>query len=154
MSVRVLVVHHTVSPAGDLLLEAVREGLSAEGLGEVSLDVRPALSTTPADLLAADGVVLLTPANIGYMSGALKHFFDTVYYPCKDATDGLPYAAVVHGNQDLSGAVRSITAIASGMGWSPVAQIVEVVGAVEKGDREAVWDAAATVGASAADSED
>ncbi|WP_370891790.1 NAD(P)H-dependent oxidoreductase [Janibacter sp. GXQ6167] len=149
MTARVLVVHHTVSPAGDLLLEAAREGLAVEDLGDVTADVRPALSATAADLLAADGVVLITPANIGYMSGALKHFFDTVYYPCKDATDGLPYAAVVHGNQDLSGAVRSITSIARGMGWVPVANPVEVFGAVEKGDREAVWEVAATVGATA-----
>src|SRR3712207_8818071 len=53
-----------------------------------------------SDLLAADGVLLGTPANIGYMSGALKHFFDTVYYPCLDATVGLPYGVYVHGNED------------------------------------------------------
>ena len=59
------------------LLQAVREG--AAMVEDVALDVRPALSAGAADLLAADGVLLGTPANIGYMSGALKHFFDTVY---------------------------------------------------------------------------
>ena len=71
-----LVVHHTPSPNLQTVLEAVREG--AGMVDDVELVVRPALSAGPADLLGADGVVLGTPANIGYMSGALKHFFDTV----------------------------------------------------------------------------
>ena len=54
------------------------------------------------------GFVLITPANIGYMSGALKHFFDTIYYPCLDATWGRPMALIVHGNDDTAGAVRSV----------------------------------------------
>ena len=77
---RLLVVHHTPSPAMQAVLEAVEEGVAL--VEDVELVVRPALSAGAADLLAADGVLLGTPANIGYMSGALKHFFDTVYYPC------------------------------------------------------------------------
>src|SRR4051794_9024749 len=77
---RLLVVHHTPSPNLQAVLEAVREGVAM--VEEVELAVRPALSAGPADVLEADGVLLGTPANIGYMSGALKHFFDTVYYPC------------------------------------------------------------------------
>ena len=88
---RLLVVHHTPSPNLQALLEAAREGVAlVEG---VDLVVRPALSAGAADLLAADGVLLGTPANIGYMSGALKHFFDTVYYPCLDATVPLDLGA-------------------------------------------------------------
>jgi NAD(P)H-dependent FMN reductase len=40
--------------------------------------IRPALTAAAADVLAADGYLLGTPANIGYMSGALKHFFCSV----------------------------------------------------------------------------
>jgi NAD(P)H-dependent FMN reductase len=86
---RLLVVHHTPSPALQAVLEAVREGVAL--VEDVEPVLRPALSAGAADLLAADGVLLGTPANIGYMSGALKHFFDTVYYPCLEATGGLPY---------------------------------------------------------------
>src|SRR3712207_9395811 len=76
-----------------------------------------------SDLLAADGVLLGTPANIGYMSGALKHFFDTVYYPCLDATVGLPYGVYVHGNDDTAGALRSIERITGALRWKKVAEI-------------------------------
>ncbi|WP_241175925.1 hypothetical protein [Modestobacter sp. KNN46-3] len=66
---QLLVVHHTPSPALQAVLEAVREGVAL--VEDAELSVRPALSAGPADVLAADGVLLGTPANIGYMSGAL-----------------------------------------------------------------------------------
>ena len=97
------------------MLEAVREGVAL--VEEVELTVRPALSAGAADVLAADGILLGTPANIGYMSGALKHFFDTVYYPCLDATVGRPYGVYVHGNDDTSGALASIERITGALRW-------------------------------------
>jgi NAD(P)H-dependent FMN reductase len=140
---RLLVVHHTPSPAMQALLEAVREGVAlAEG---VELEVRPALSAGAADLLAADGVVLGTPANIGYMSGALKHFFDTVYYPCLDATVGLPFGVYVHGNDDTAGALTGIQKITGGMRWKQVAAPVSIIGAPGPDDLEACRELAATV---------
>ena len=103
---RLLLVHHTPSPNLQAVLEAVREGVAM--VEDVELVVRPALSAGAADLLEADGVLLGTPANIGYMSGALKHFFDTVYYPCLEAKIGMPYGVYVHGQNDTTGAIHSI----------------------------------------------
>ena len=97
MTAHLLVVHHTASPATRELLESVLEGTRAEGIEDVEVDVHPALSATASDVLAADGVLLGTPANIGYMSGAMKHFFDTVYYPVLDAKPALPYGSWVTG---------------------------------------------------------
>ncbi|CAO5163490.1 hypothetical protein FAIPA1_230059 [Frankia sp. AiPs1] len=77
-----LIVHHTPSPSMQAMLEAVLAGARDEAIEGVDVEVRPALAATPVDVLAADGYLLGTPANIGYMSGALKHFFDQVYYPC------------------------------------------------------------------------
>ncbi|CAJ63100.1 hypothetical protein; putative Flavoprotein domain [Frankia alni ACN14a] len=68
-------------------------------------------------MLAADGYLLGTPANIGYLSGALKHFFDQIYYPCLEATVGRPYALYVHGNSDTTGAVRGVETITTGLKW-------------------------------------
>jgi NAD(P)H-dependent FMN reductase len=144
---RLLVVHHTPSPALQAVLEAVREG--AAMVDDVELVVRPALSAGAADLLAADGVLLGTPANIGYLSGAMKHFFDGVYYPTLTAKTGAPYGLYVHGGSDATGAVRAVEAIAKGLGWVPARPPVIVLGAPTKHDIEAVWDLAATVAATA-----
>ena len=71
---RLLVVHHTVSPALDELLDAALTGARHPDIDGVEVVTRAALSATPADVLAAQGFLLLTPANLGWMSGALKHF--------------------------------------------------------------------------------
>ncbi|RBY83313.1 NAD(P)H-dependent oxidoreductase [Blastococcus sp. TF02A-26] len=143
---RLLVVHHTPSPALQAVLEAVREGVAM--VEEVEPTVRPALSAGAADLLAADGVLLGTPANIGYMSGALKHFFDTVYYPCLDATVGLPFGVYVHGNDDTAGALKSIATVTGALRWKQVAAPLSLTGAPGPADLEAVRELAATVAVS------
>ena len=135
-----LVVHHTSSPTLDAMLEAVLSGAHDDEVVGVDVEVRPALGATASDLLAADAVLLGTPANIGYMAGALKHFFDTVYYPCLRATVGLPYGLYVHGNDDVSGAVRSVEKVVTGLQWKRAAEVVEVVGPLEKQDRERLRD--------------
>jgi NAD(P)H-dependent FMN reductase len=143
---RLLVVHHTPSPAMQAVLEAVTEGVAL--VEEVQLTVRPALSAGAADVLDADGILLGTPANIGYMSGALKHFFDTVYYPCLDATVGLPYGVYVHGNDDTSGALTSIERITGALRWKQVAAPLSMVGTPGKAELEACRELAATVAVS------
>jgi NAD(P)H-dependent FMN reductase len=140
---RLLVVHHTPSPAMQALLEAVTSGVGlVEGVEPV---LRPALSAGAADLLAADGVLLGTPANIGYMSGALKHFFDTVYYPCLEATVGLPFGVWVHGNDDTAGALTSITRITGALRWKQMAAPLSLTGTPGPEDLEACQELAATV---------
>ena len=113
---RLLIVHHTTSPALQAMLEAVVAGARDPELEGIDVAVAPALAATAVDVLAADGFLLGTPANIGYMSGALKHFFDQIYYPCLQAKTGAPYGLYVHGGSDTTGAVRSVTAIAKGLG--------------------------------------
>jgi multimeric flavodoxin WrbA len=145
---KLLIVHHTPSPALQALLEAAVAGATNEAIEGVEVIRRPALAATAIDVLAADGYLLGTPANIGYMSGALKHFFDTIYYPCLEATVRRPYAAYVHGNNDTVGAVRAIESIATGLKWQRVSQPVSVIGPPAKTDLEACWELGATLAAS------
>jgi multimeric flavodoxin WrbA len=144
---RLLIVHHTASPGTHELFEAVRSGATADEIEGVEVVARPALAATAVDVLGADAYVLGTPANIGYMSGALKHFFDQIYYPCLEATARRPYALYVHGNNDVTGAVRAVEAIATGLGWRRVRPPVTVLGEVGTDDREACWELGATVAA-------
>jgi multimeric flavodoxin WrbA len=146
---RLLVVHHTPSPATQELLEAALAGARDPEAGgaEVEVVVRPALVAGVVEALEADGYLIGTPANIGYLAGAVKHFFDTVYYPCLEATRGRPFGAWMHGNLDLSGALRGLEAITTGLQWRAVGPVVGVVGVPTAADRAAVRDLAATMSA-------
>src|SRR5436305_14785364 len=112
-----LIVHHTPSPNLQAMFESVVSGATTDEIEGVDVVRRPALSATASDVLAADGYLLGTPANLGYMSGALKHFFDQIYYPCLEATVRRPYGLYVHGNNDTTGAVTAIEKIVTGLQW-------------------------------------
>lgn len=144
---RLLIVHHTVSPSLEAMLEAVRAGATTDEIEGVEVALRPALAATEVDVLAADGYLLGTPANLGYMSGALKHFFDKVYYPCRTATEGRPFGLYLHGNNDLTGASRAVHSIATGLGWQQAHPDVEVTGEPTKDDLQRCWELGATIAA-------
>jgi NAD(P)H-dependent FMN reductase len=114
------------------------------------VQVRPALTAAEIDVLGADGYLLGTPANIGYMSGALKHFFDGIYYPCLEATRRRPYGLYVHGASDTGGAVRAVESVASGLGWQAVRPPVTVIGPPGTSDLEACWELGALLAATVA----
>jgi NAD(P)H-dependent FMN reductase len=142
-----LIVHHTTSPALHTLFDAVRAGATNPELSGVDVVTRPALTAGAADVLAADGYVLGTPANLGYMSGALKHFFDQVYYPCLESTIGRPYGVYVHGNNDTTGALRAIETITTGLQWRLAQHPVSVIGAPTQSDVDACWELGAALAA-------
>ncbi len=129
------------------MFEAVVAGATDEAIEGVDVVRRPALAATASDVLAADGYILGTPANIGYMSGALKHFFDQIYYPCLDATVRRPYGVYVHGNNDTTGALRGVETITTGLKWRREAEPVVVLGEPGKADLEACWELGAVVAA-------
>lgn len=142
-----LVVHHTPSPATRELLETVLAGASDPEITGVEVVLRPALAATVGDMLAADGYLFGTPANFGYMSGALKHFFDTVYYPVLDYVAGRPYGLWVHGNDDTVGAVSAVERIATGLALSRAAEVLEVTGPIGKAVRERAYELGGTLAA-------
>jgi multimeric flavodoxin WrbA len=125
---RLLVVHHQPSPALHTLFEAVMAGANDPSIEGVEVLARPALTASAVDVLEADGYVLGTPANLGYMSGALKHFFDVVYYPSLEVTARRPYGVYVHGNEDTTGALRAIEKVVTGLGWRLASEPVSVMG--------------------------
>ncbi len=144
---RLLIAHHTPSPPTRALLEEVIAGARDPDLADIEVTLKPALVTTAVDILEADGYLFGTPANFGYMSGALKHMFDQIYYPCLDATGGRPFGFWVHGNDDTTGAVRAISTLTSGLGWRQVVAPVTITGAPDATARAACRELGATVAA-------
>jgi multimeric flavodoxin WrbA len=144
---RLLVVHHTSSPSLHSMFEAVRSGASDDRIEGVEVVTKAALEATALDVLGADAYVLGTPANLGYMSGALKHFFDQIYYPCLESTAGRPYGVYVHGNSDTEGALRAIEKVVTGLDWQRVQAPVCVIGDPDRAALDACWELGAAVAA-------
>ena len=144
---RLLIVHHTPSPHCAELFEAVVAGATDPDIEGVEVLRRPALTVSPVEFLEADGYLLGTPANLGYISGALKHAFDCAYYQLLDSTRGRPFGLWLHGNEGTEGAERAIDGITAGLGWVKAAEYVTVSGKPTKADVEACWNLGATVAA-------
>ena len=142
-----LVIQHTTSPALHAMYDAVMSGATDDRIDGVEVLSRPALAANASDVLAADGYLLGTPANLGYMSGALKHFFDQIYYPCLEATTRRPYGVYVHGNNDTTGALTAIEKIVTGLQWQRAQEPVVVLGSPSKADLEACWELGAAMAA-------
>lgn len=117
---RLLIVYHTQSGNTGQLAAAVLRG--AQRVEETESRLLRAFDADTEDLLACDGLLLGTPENFGYMSGALKDFFDRTYYPCEGKLLGLPYAVFISAGNDGRGAEREIGRIATGYGWKLVAE--------------------------------
>ena len=129
------------------MFEAAVSGARTDEVPGVNVVVRPALTAAATDVLQADGYLLGTPANIGYMSGALKHFFDSVYYPCLDATAGRPFGLYVHGASDTGGAVRAVESIATGLRWRRIRPAVAVTGTPGRQQLDQCWELGAVLAA-------
>lgn len=117
---RLLVVAHTPSPNTRALTDAVLRGARHEDIGGIQVRHIPPLEAEPDDVRRADAIILGTTENFGYMSGALKDFFDRIYYPCLEETEGLPYALFIRAGLDGLGTRTAVERIVTGLKWRPV----------------------------------
>ncbi|MCG8597461.1 MAG: flavodoxin family protein [Kiloniellales bacterium] len=117
---RLLIVAHVPSPNTRRLRDAVVAGARHPDIAGVEVVAQSPFDTRPDHVLAAQAVVLGTTENLGYMSGALKDFFDRCYYPCLDKTQGLPYALYIRAGHDGTGTRRGVETIVTGLRWRAV----------------------------------
>jgi hypothetical protein len=157
---RLLIVHHSPTPTVRALTDRVVAGAGDDAIEGVEVVVREALSATASDVLAADGFLLGTTANFGYMAGALKHFFDTIFLEAGGALtdDGSasgsfgpsarqPWGLWVHGRYDTTGAIRSVESIVGALPWRRSADVLSVVGDPSEADLAAAYELGATIAA-------
>ncbi len=152
-------VHHSPTPGVQALTDRVVEGAHDDAIEGVEVLVRPALEARAADVLAADGFLLGTTANFGYMSGALKHFFDTIFLEAGGALgdDGSaargggggkrPWGLFVHGRYDTTGAVRSVESIVQALPWRQAAPVLQVLGDPTQEQLAAAYELGGTLAA-------
>ncbi len=143
-----LIVAHAPSMRTQSLLASLHAGAQQEAHDQgVNVHSTPALQTQPEQVLAADAMALLTPENLGYMSGGMKDFFDRIYYPCLDAKQGLPVVAVVRAGHDGTGTSRALQSITTGLRWRWVQPVVVCQGAWHDGFSEQCFDLGAALAA-------
>ena len=130
-----LIVYHSKTGKNGRMAEAVLKGAQHP---DISIEVRYLLAKDAGvdDLLWADGIIFGTPENFGYMSGALKDFFDRTFYEVEGQVDALPYCMFVGAGNDGTGALTSIRRICNGYNFKEIAEPVRVVGDLADGDLE------------------
>ena len=162
---RLLVIHHSPTRALRSLTAQVLAGTRDDQIEGVEVVERRALDfatgdASHQDILDADGYVLGTTANFGYMSGALKHVFDSTFLQIGGALDptgaagesegetkGRPFGLYVHGRYDTTGAVRSVLSITGALGWKQGYDVLEAMGDVDDADLEAAYELGGTIAA-------
>ncbi len=117
---RLLIVAHAPSPNTLRLRDAVVQGARHPDIEGVEVEVLSPFDAGPEQVLVAQAIVLGTTENLGYMSGALKDFFDRSYYPCLEQTQGLAYALYIRAGQDGTGTRRGVESIVTGLRWRAV----------------------------------
>jgi NAD(P)H-dependent FMN reductase len=168
---RLLIVHHSPTRSLQSLTDAVVAGAHDDAIEGVEVTVLEALAFARGeagaeDLVAADGYVLGTTANFGYMSGAMKHVFDSTFLqiggalsddgsaagsgggaPSGGATARRPFGLYVHGRYDTTGALRSVLSITGALGWKQGYDVLEVMGDVSGADTDSAYELGGTIAA-------
>ena len=120
MSKQLLFVAHAPSPNTERLRDAIAAGVAAAESEEIELVVRSPFEAGPEEVMAARAVILFTTENLGYMSGALKDFFDRTYYPVLEEKQGLAYMLIIRAGHDGTGTRRGVETIITGLRWKAV----------------------------------
>ena len=117
---KLLIVGHVPSPNTQALRDAVMAGARHPDIEDVEVTCKTPFEAGPEDVLHCNGIILGTTENLGYMSGAMKDFFDRIYYPCLEDTQGLAYAVYIRAGHDGTGTRRGIETITTGLRWRAI----------------------------------
>ena len=117
---KLLIIAHAPSANTQQLRDAVLKGATHIDIDNVAVVMRAPLDTQPADIIAADAIILGTTENFGYMAGLVKDVFDRCFYPCLEHTEGMPFAFYVRAGLDGTGTCTAIKSITKGLRWKLV----------------------------------
>ncbi|MBT4162466.1 MAG: flavodoxin [Gammaproteobacteria bacterium] len=133
MAKHLLIIYHSKTGKNGRMAESVNKGACHP---DVDIEVRllRAAEAGVEDLLWADGILFGTPENFGYMSGALKDFFDRTFYEVEGQVDGKPYSMFVGAGNDGRGALAAIRKICIGYNFREVQDPVLIAGDLKDSD--------------------
>ena len=125
---RLLIVYHSKSGQTQRMADAVLAGANDDQIESIDVVIKQALEADATDLLAADGLILGTPENFGYMSGGLKDFLDRTFYEVEGKIKPLPCGIFISAGNDGTGALTAIRRIAKGYPFIEVQEPILVKG--------------------------
>lgn len=115
-----LIVCNTPSENTSALALAAKQGASDDAVENTRITLKTPLEANSEDVLNCDALLLGTTENFGYMSGQLKDFFERIYYPCLEKTQGKPYALYIKAGNDGQGTKIAVEKIVTGLRWKAV----------------------------------
>ena len=120
---KLLIVAHAPSSNTELLAQSLLSGATHPDINHVATELKSPFDCDADLVLQHDALVLFTTENFGYMSGALKDFFERIYYPCLEhekQNQGKPYALVIRAGLDGTGTDIAVHKIIAGLKWREV----------------------------------
>ncbi len=112
-----LIVFHSPSENTQRMSDAMLKAAKKHQNEDLNIILKSPFNADSSDVLTCDAIILGTTENLAYMSGALKDFFDRIYYPCLELKQGLPVAAVIRAGHDGTGTKIALETILTGLKW-------------------------------------
>lgn len=140
---KILIVYHSQTGNTGKMADAVFEG--AKSIEGVEVILKNAADATLEDLLTADGLVIGTPENFGYMSGMVKDFFDRTYVGAQEKVFRKPFVVFISAGNDGTGALRAIERIALGYKFKTVYPPVIAKGKITQAILDQCFELGATI---------
>ena len=118
-----LIIAHSPSPNTQAMVNAIHQGATTPDVESVEVKLSSPFDCNSEIILNSDALILFTTENFGYMSGALKDFFDRNYYPClaePKRNDAKPFSLVIKAGLDGTGTDIAVSKIIKGLKWRAV----------------------------------
>lgn len=134
-----------------MLAQALLRGAQNPEIESVVTKLVSPFDTDAEAVLSADALILFTTENFGYMSGALKDFFERIYYPCLDDSkrnEAKPYSLIIRAGLDGTGTKIAVQKIISGLKWKEAQEVLLCKGDYNPEFEQAAEELGLTIAAS------
>ncbi len=112
-----------------LCIEAVAE-IKKSNASNIIAYSADSLIAKAKDVIQADAIILGSSENFGYMSGAMKVFFETIYYDVIEEKRGMPFGIIIKAGTSGIGAYNGIIKITNALGWKEAIEPLIIVGSL------------------------
>ena len=128
---QLLIVSNSPAASALQIQQAIARGAQDQQISGVRVIVKEPLSAGVEDVINADGMLLGSTENFGYMAGLIKDFLERIYYSVLEQKQGMPYALFIKAGQDGQGAVSSMQRVITGLRWKEIHPPIVCTGKVD-----------------------